>query len=123
MVSRAISVSRTRLDTARSLVGAREDLQWSKVPGARAAQPCRAIVRAMRVEIRVARFVAMGIALGWLAYTLASWFLAWNPADAAAYYQAAQRLAGGAQLYPAMNPEAHEVYRYAPWFAVLWIPL
>src|SRR5439155_8402553 len=21
------------------------------------------------------------------------------------------------------NPEAHEVYRYAPWFAVLWIPL
>ena len=72
--------------------------------------------------IRAARLLAMAIAMGWLAYTLASWFLAWNPADAGAYYQAAQRLAAGQELYPAMNPEAHEVYRYAPWFAVLWIP-
>ena len=65
----------------------------------------------------------MAIALGWLGYTLASWFLAWNPADAGAYYGAAQRLLAGLPLYPATNPEAHEVYRYAPWFAVLFIPL
>ena len=76
----------------------------------------------MRLLIRGSRLLAMGIAMGWLAYTLASWFLAWNPADAGAYYSAAQRLAAGQELYPAMNPEAHEVYRYAPWFAVLWIP-
>ena len=76
----------------------------------------------MRMARRAARLLAMAIALGWLAYTLTSWFLAWNPADASAYYQAAQRLASGHALYPPMNPEAHEVYRYAPWFAVLWIP-
>jgi len=76
----------------------------------------------MRTVRRAARLVAMAVALGWLGYTLASWFLAWNPADAGAYYGAAQRLLAGAPLYPALNPEAHEVYRYAPWFAVLWIP-
>jgi alpha-1,2-mannosyltransferase len=77
----------------------------------------------MRTVVRGARLVAMAVALGWLGYTLASWFLAWNPADAGAYYSAAQRLLAGLPLYPATNPEAHEVYRYAPWFAVLWIPL
>jgi hypothetical protein len=77
----------------------------------------------MRIVVRGARLIAMAVALGWLAYTLASWFLAWNPADAGAYYSAAQRLLAGLPLYPATNPEAHEVYRYAPWFAVLWIPL
>ena len=77
----------------------------------------------MRTAVRGARLVAMAVALGWLGYTLASWFLAWNPADAGAYYSAAQRLLAGLPLYPATNPEAHEVYRYAPWFAVLWIPL
>jgi hypothetical protein len=65
----------------------------------------------------------MAILLGWLGYTLASWFLAWNPADAGAYYDAAQRLANGQPLYHSVNPEAHEVYRYAPWFAAAWIPL
>jgi hypothetical protein len=77
----------------------------------------------MPMVVRGARLVAMAIALGWLGYTLASWFLAWNPADAGAYYSAAHRLLAGQPLYPATNPEAHEVYRYAPWFAVLWIPL
>ena len=74
-----------------------------------------------RVE-RVARFIATGIVLGWLAYTLASWFLAWNPADARAYYLAAERLRDGEPLYPAMHPDAHEVFRYAPWFAVAFLP-
>lgn len=72
---------------------------------------------------RVARFIVTGIALGWLAYTLTSWFLAWNPADARAYYLAAERLRDGAALYPAMNADAHEVFRYAPWFAAAFLPL
>lgn len=72
---------------------------------------------------RIAQFVATAVAVGWLAYTLASWFLSWNPADAGAYLGAAERLRVGAPLYPAASPEAHEVYRYAPWFAYLWIPL
>ena len=77
----------------------------------------------MQIVRRGARLIAMAVALGWLGYTLASWFLTWNPADAGAYYGAAQRLVAGQTLYPAINPEAHEVYRYAPWFAVLWVPL
>ncbi len=85
--------------------------------------PARLSFAPMRILVRGARLVSMAVALGWLGYTLASWFLAWNPADAGAYYGAAQRLMAGQTLYPAMNPEAHEVYRYAPWFAVLWVPL
>jgi hypothetical protein len=65
----------------------------------------------------------MAVLLGWLGYTLASWFLVWNPADAGAYYDAAARLTRGQPLYPVVHPEAHEVYRYAPWFAFAWIPL
>ena len=75
-----------------------------------------------RVE-RTAQFIATGLVLGWLAYTLASWFLAWNPADARAYYLAAERLRDGEPLYAAMHPDAHEVFRYAPWFAVAFVPL
>jgi hypothetical protein len=74
-----------------------------------------------RVE-RIARFLVTGLVLGWLAYTLTSWFLAWNPADARAYYLAAERLRDGEPLYPAMHPDAHEVFRYAPWFAVAFLP-
>jgi len=69
------------------------------------------------------RTVAMALILGYLAYTAASWFLAWDPADGGAYYDAAQRLTHGQPLYPAVDPELHEVYRYAPWFAVAWMPL
>lgn len=78
---------------------------------------------ARRLLTRMPRVLVMAILLGWLGYTFASWFLAWNPADGGAYYDAALRLTHGAPLYPAVNPEAHEVYRYAPWFAVAWIPL
>jgi hypothetical protein len=76
----------------------------------------------MKLAVRGARLVAMAIALGWLAYVMASWLLAWNPADAGAYLDAADRLRSGQPLYQAANPEAHEVYRYAPWFAYMWIP-
>jgi glycosyl transferase family 87 len=91
--------------------------------GRRYQQVARLSFARMRILRRTARLIAMAVALGWLGYTLASWYFAWNPADAGAYYGAAQRLLSGAPLYPVTNPEAHEVYRYAPWFAVLWIPL
>jgi Glycosyltransferase family 87 len=72
---------------------------------------------------RLPRTLVMAVLLGYLGYTLASWFLNWNPADGGAYYDAAQRLVHGQPLYPPVNPEAHEVFRYAPWFAIAWIPL
>ena len=77
----------------------------------------------MSVVGRLPRTLVMAILLGYLGYTLASWFVLWNPADGGAYYDAAFRLAHGQPLYPPVNPEAHEVFRYAPWFAVAWIPL
>lgn len=72
---------------------------------------------------RLARVVALAILLGWLGYTLVSWMLVWYPGNAGAYYDAAWRLTQGQELYLAVDPEAHEVYRYAPWFAFAWIPL
>jgi glycosyl transferase family 87 len=78
---------------------------------------------AAQLARRLPRTLVMAVLLGYLAYTLASWFLVWNPADGGAYYDAASRLAHGQPLYPPVNPEAHEVFRYAPWFAVVWIPL
>lgn len=79
--------------------------------------------RRLALPARLARTVAMAICVAWLGYVLASWIVVWNPADAGAYYDAAVRLAGGADLYAPMHPDAHEVYRYAPWFAAAWIPL
>lgn len=71
----------------------------------------------------MARLITLAASFGWAAYVLASWVLVWNPADAGAYYDAAVRLTNGENLYAPMHPEAHEVYRYAPWFAVAWVPL
>ena len=44
--------------------------------------------------------------------------------DWQAYLNAAERLRAGLLLYPSVtDPGAASVYRYAPWFAVAWIPL
>ena len=77
----------------------------------------------MNVALRAGRLATQAVAIAWLLYVAASWVLAWTPADAGAYFDAAVRLRSGTELYPATNPEVHEVYRYAPWFAYAWIPL
>ena len=47
-----------------------------------------------------------------------------EPRDAAAYWDAAMRLRHGEPLYVLLpDPDAAEIYRYAPWFAAAWIPL
>ena len=44
--------------------------------------------------------------------------------DWQAYLGAAERLRAGLALYPPVpDPGAASVYRYAPWFAVAWVPL
>ncbi len=78
---------------------------------------------AAQLARRLPRTLVMAVLLGYVGYTLASWFLVWDPADGGAYYDAAFRLTHNQPLYPPINPEAHEVFRYAPWFAVAWIPL
>lgn len=44
--------------------------------------------------------------------------------DADAYWQAALRLRAGHPLYdPGIAADAPNAYRYAPWFAMVWVPL
>lgn len=48
----------------------------------------------------------------------------WWSQDTDAYWNAALRLRTGEHLYPVLgNPDASDTYRYAPWFAFLWVPL
>lgn len=77
-----------------------------------------------RIGIRAARLVAIalivGVGVAQLVFTVSDWHLR----DMGAYWEAALRLRAGDPLYPALaDAEASEVYRYAPWFAWLWVPL
>ena len=48
----------------------------------------------------------------------------WHLRDMDAYWDAGVRLREGAPLYPVLSdPEASSIYRYAPWFAWMWVPL
>lgn len=72
---------------------------------------------------RIARLLALGIAmLGGLLLIGAGWQPDINP-DADAYWNAAMRLRGGMDLYGGSRLDETEIYRYAPWFAYAWVPL
>lgn len=77
-----------------------------------------------RLAIRGARIVVIALVLGvgisQLIFTVSDWHLS----DMGAYWDAGERLRAGEPLYPALDDsEASEVYRYAPWFAWVWVPL
>jgi len=64
--------------------------------------------------------VIIGIGLFNLYQAVANWTLS----DASAYWNAALRLRAGEPLYPLItNVEASEIYRYAPWFAWVTVPV
>jgi hypothetical protein len=74
---------------------------------------------------RVAQLLALAICIGMgLALVIAN-VRSWELEDAEAYWNAALRLRHGGALYVPVNPAADEMlaYRYAPWFAWLWVPL
>jgi predicted membrane protein len=72
---------------------------------------------------RLARTVALAVVIGIGLFNLIQAATHWTLSDAAAYWNAAQRLREGAGLYPVLtNIDASEVYRYAPWFAWLTVP-
>jgi hypothetical protein len=72
---------------------------------------------------RLARLVVLALVIG-LGIANLYWAVAqWTLSDAGAYWEAAQRIREGGELYPAVSDvEASEVYRYAPWFAWLTVP-
>lgn len=72
---------------------------------------------------RLARVVALAVVIA-IGITDLYWaFTQWHMADAGAYWNAAERLRHGADLFPpVVDVESSDVYRYAPWFAWLTIP-
>jgi len=73
--------------------------------------------------VRLARTVALAVIIGIGIFNLISAVTHWTLSDAAAYWNAAERLRDGAPLYPVLTDvDASEVYRYAPWFAWLAVP-
>lgn len=74
------------------------------------------------------RFLLVGgglaVLFGLASYVLLSFALS-RPVgvDVAAYWNAAERLRAGEPLYVAAEPNASDLYRYAPWFAAAWVPL
>ena len=64
--------------------------------------------------------LVVGVGVSQLILTIGDW----HQRDAGAYWEAAMRLRDGEPLYPPIaDPEASEVYRYAPWLAWTWVPL
>ena len=72
---------------------------------------------------RFARLLVLALVIGLGIANLYWSVTAWTLSDAGAYWEAAQRLREGGELYPVVaDVEASEVYRYAPWFAWLAVP-
>ena len=79
------------------------------------------ILRSMTAEGVARRFVAavvIGLSIAWLVWTLNGFTLS----DAHAYRMAAERLIAGNELYQATASQ-DDAFRYAPWFAVAWVPI
>jgi len=84
----------------------------------------RASLAVPPVVVRGARLLAIAIVIGWSLANIIQRVTAWSLSDMDAYWNAAMRLRDGGDLYPAVtDPSAVDIYKYAPWFAWLWIPI
>jgi hypothetical protein len=73
--------------------------------------------------VRVARLIALSIVIGWSIANAIQRINDWSLSDMDAYWNAAIRLREGALLYPPVSdPSAVDIYKYAPWFAWVWVP-
>ena len=81
--------------------------------------------RVSPVVERAARTAAIGVTVAFAVLALSQLAVpGWWGQDTDAYWDAAMRLRAGAPLYPPLaSPDASDVYRYAPWFALLWVPM
>jgi hypothetical protein len=85
---------------------------------------CRRARPAAKLSVpRVARLIAIAVIAGVGISQVVVSVTDWHLSDASAYWDAALRLRAGEQLYPPLaDTELSEVYRYAPWFAWVWVP-
>lgn len=87
----------------------------------RSSWPARSRAGSLRLVL-VGGGLALLVSLA--SYALVSYALSRElGADVAAYWNAAERLRSGLPLYQAGEPNASDLYRYAPWFAAAWVPL
>jgi hypothetical protein len=78
------------------------------------------VQRAARLGIGAVSLLVLGAAL----YLLVDALRDWSASDIDAYWSAAMRLRSGEPLYAfSYSVGAHDIYRYAPWFAFAWVPL
>ncbi len=74
--------------------------------------------------VRLARIVALAVIIAIGIVNLYWAVTGWTLSDAAAYWNAGLRLREGEPLYPPLTDvDASNVYRYAPWFAWLAVPV
>jgi hypothetical protein len=68
--------------------------------------------------------IVLGLLFGTMLIRLALIATDWNFGDVNAYWLAAERVKVGEPLYlGSLDPDSYRVFRYAPWFAWLWVPL
>ena len=92
--------------------------------GASATVSARLDRRPQRGLHRLVELFVIGLLLAIALLWMASIFPNWGFEDVDAYWDAAIRLRDGEPLYGGVNdPDNYRVFRYAPWFAWLWIPL
>jgi hypothetical protein len=73
---------------------------------------------------RLAERFVVGLLFGTMLVRVALIATDWNLGDVNAYWLAAERLKHGEPLYlGSLDPDSYRVFRYAPWFAWLWVPL
>ena len=76
------------------------------------------------MRVRLSRTVALAVIIGIGLFNLYQAVTNWTLSDAGAYWEAAMRIRDGQQLYPPLaSVDASDVYRYAPWFAWLAVPV
>lgn len=73
---------------------------------------------------RLVRLFPVGVGIGLFIASIVFSITNWTLEDMDAYWDAATRLRAGEPLYREYaDPTVANVYRYAPWFAFLWVPL
>jgi Glycosyltransferase family 87 len=79
---------------------------------------------AHRGHLGWARLLTLALCVGFGVALAVANIRSWELEDANAYWNAALRLRTGGDLYPAAAAvNAPDTYRYAPWFAWIWIPV
>ena len=75
--------------------------------------------------LRLAYALSLAVSVGFAAVAISQITTpGWWSQDTDAYWNAATRLREALPLYPALtSPDASSVYRYAPWFAAVWVPM